>query len=226
VSAFEWVQLVLGGIGIGLVAAAPIGPVNLICIRRVLTFGTLNGFLAGTGAALGDGLFALVVAFGMTAVSGTIEGWSLWLRFVGAAVLIGMGLRTLLVPPPHIAQAELEGPPRERKRDLAAAIGSTFVLTVTNPATLFWFVAVFSSVSGLAIGSGGADYISASVLVAAVVIGSALWWLLITQMTGIFHGRLDDAWLTTVNHVAGTLILVFGVGVLGHSLWQLIVGGG
>lgn len=208
----------------GVVAAAPIGPVNLICIRRTLTFGRLNGFLAGSGAALGDGVFALVVAFGITAVSGTIASWSMAFQLVGSAVLIGMGIRTLVVPPPHITQADREGPPRERKRDLAAAIGSTFFLTVTNPATLLWFVAVFSSVGGLAIGTAGADYATAGVLVAAVIVGSALWWLAITQLTGIFHGRLDDAWLTVVNHVAGALILLFGLGVLARFLWRIAFG--
>ncbi|MEY4708427.1 MAG: hypothetical protein RJB58_2150, partial [Pseudomonadota bacterium] len=33
--------LVLSGVVMGLIAAAPIGPVNLICIRRTFAFGTL-----------------------------------------------------------------------------------------------------------------------------------------------------------------------------------------
>src|SRR4051812_39752681 len=40
------------GIIIGLIVAAPIGPVNLICIRRTLAYGALNGFVSGLGAAL------------------------------------------------------------------------------------------------------------------------------------------------------------------------------
>ena len=45
---------------IGLIVAAPIGPVNLICIRRTLAFGPLNGFFAGLGAAFGALIFGLV----------------------------------------------------------------------------------------------------------------------------------------------------------------------
>ena len=41
--------LVANGIAIGLAVAAPIGPVNLIVIRRTLRYGQLNGFLSGAG---------------------------------------------------------------------------------------------------------------------------------------------------------------------------------
>src|SRR4051812_2453999 len=42
--------LVMSGVLMGLVAAVPIGPVNLICIRRTFAFGPLNGFVSGLGA--------------------------------------------------------------------------------------------------------------------------------------------------------------------------------
>ena len=59
--------LVANGIAIGLAVAAPIGPVNLIVIRRTLRYGQLNGFLSGAGAATGDAIFAAIAAFGLTA---------------------------------------------------------------------------------------------------------------------------------------------------------------
>src|SRR5258708_2618413 len=80
------------GIIIGLVVAAPIGPVNLICIRRTLAYGTVNGFFSGLGAALGDGVFAIVTAFGLTAISQLIEGYSTPLRLIGGLMLLGFGI--------------------------------------------------------------------------------------------------------------------------------------
>jgi threonine/homoserine/homoserine lactone efflux protein len=58
--------LIASGVVMGLIAAVPIGPVNLICIRRSFAFGPLNGFVSGLGAALGDGLFAAIMGFGLT----------------------------------------------------------------------------------------------------------------------------------------------------------------
>ncbi len=53
--------LAVNGVAIGMAVAAPIGPVNLIVIRRTLRYGALNGFLSGGGAAAGDALFAVVL---------------------------------------------------------------------------------------------------------------------------------------------------------------------
>ena len=52
--------LIVSGVIMGLIAAVPIGPVNLICIRRSFAFGPVNGFVSGLGAALGDGVFAAI----------------------------------------------------------------------------------------------------------------------------------------------------------------------
>src|ERR1044071_4110409 len=64
-SGMTYFYLVMSGIVMGLIAAVPIGPVNLICIRRSFAFGPLNGFVSGLGAALGDGLFAAIMGFGL-----------------------------------------------------------------------------------------------------------------------------------------------------------------
>src|SRR5271154_7403839 len=64
----SYIFFVLSGVVIGLTVALPIGPVNLICIRRTLALGPVNGFVSGLGAALGDGVFAIITAFGFTAV--------------------------------------------------------------------------------------------------------------------------------------------------------------
>ena len=60
---------------------------------------------------------------------------------------------------------------------LLGAYASTLVLTLTNPATILSFVAVFAGL-GLAGGEGG--YLAASVLVGGVFLGSALWWLILS----------------------------------------------
>src|SRR6266550_449651 len=82
------------GIIIGLIVAAPIGPVNLICIRRTLAFGPLNGFMSGLGASLGDTIFAIVASFGLTAVAQLIEGYAHYIELIGGALLIYFGLHT------------------------------------------------------------------------------------------------------------------------------------
>ena len=121
----------------GLIAAVPIGPVNLICIRRSFAFGPLNGFVSGLGAALGDGVFAAITGFGLTWIAQLIEGYATIIELIGGALMVWFGWRTFI----SLAGAALRG----RRAATAkapiwcGAMVSTFALTVTNPATLLSF---------------------------------------------------------------------------------------
>ena len=65
---WAWMALAGTAFGFGFIGAAPIGAVNIICIRRTLHYGPLNGFLSGIGAAFGDGFFAVLVIFALASV--------------------------------------------------------------------------------------------------------------------------------------------------------------
>jgi len=212
--------LISSGVFIGLVVAAPIGPVNLICIRRTIVYGPLNGFFSGLGAALGDGVFAVVTAFGLTAISQGIEGYSTGLRLVGGLMLLGFGL--------HIFNADvslLRDPERAPSRDAGSAsllrtIASTFALTLTNPATLFGFTALFAGFGSLA--GGRASFVDAAILVLGVIAGSTAWWFTLTTLVGIFHRHIDDGIMRGINHVFGVVVTGFGVIVLANVLSRLV----
>src|SRR4029077_5480646 len=93
------IQLVLAGIGVGLLVAAPIGPVNVLCIQRAVTNGFWGGLAAGIGALLGDGLLAAVAAFSVTAISDVMIAYSGMIQFLGGILLIVFGIGLLFTPP-------------------------------------------------------------------------------------------------------------------------------
>ena len=102
----------------------------------------------------------------------------------------------------------------EPSTGLLAAYFSTLLLTLTNPATILSFVAVFAR-----IGLGGSpDYLSATALVAGVFIGSALWWLLLSTGVSLFRQRTNAIFMRFVNRLSGTIIFAFGVLSLALSL--------
>lgn len=213
------VVLIISGVVIGLIAAAPIGPVNLICIRRTLAFGPLNGFMAGLGAAFGDGLFAAVIGFGVTAVAHWIEGYSLYLQIVGGILLLSFGVHTYLtLPDPSLKEQAKE---RASEPSSLMRIGiSTFVLTMTNPATLFGFAAMFAGLTGLA--GGQPTLIQAGIVVAGVFAGSALWWFILTETIGHLHAKIDARVMRIINHSSGVAIALFGLAVLVHVVLNFI----
>ncbi|MGK2740721.1 LysE family translocator [Tepidicaulis sp. LMO-SS28] len=209
----EYLTLVVSGLMVGVAVAAPIGPVNLICIRRTLRFGAVNGFVSGAGAAIGDGLFATIAAFGVTAAIAFIKNYAFALQLVGGLFLIGLGIKTWLAHP-HLDDAI----PEKALGELLPVIGSTFVLTITNPATMLGFMAIFGGIAGFAVGTE--DYGRASLLVASVVAGSALWWGALTFFVSRFRTRMSDRMLEIINHVSAALIILFGAAVLCRIVWE------
>jgi threonine/homoserine/homoserine lactone efflux protein len=203
--------LIASGVVMGLIAAVPIGPVNLICIRRTFAFGPVNGFMSGLGAALGDGVFAAIMGFGLTWVAHLIEGYAAIIELIGGAMLVWFGWRTFVAPPMvrFLDEGEKDG-----AGNLLRAMASTFALTVTNPATLLAFTAMFAGLGGLAGGAG--SYVDAGFVVAGVIGGSAGWWLALTTVIGLFHTRIDEKTMKRINRGSGLLVALFGVVVLIH----------
>jgi len=212
----DYLFLIVSGIVIGIVVAAPIGPVNLICIRRTLAYGPVNGFLSGLGAALGDGVFAIVTAFGLTAFSQLIEGFATILELVGGAMLIGFGVHIFRADPrdgrDEAGLRVKDGAPTS----LLRAAASTFALTITNPATFFGFAALFAGLAALA--GEEATFLGAAITVAGVIGGSVAWWFALTAITGLFHAKIDAQIMHRINQISGVAVAGFGLAVLGHLL--------
>jgi len=82
----------LKGLILGFSIAAPVGPIGVLCIRRTLSRGMLNGFLSGIGAATADGIYGCIAAFGVTAVSSLLLEHQFYLRLAGGVFLLYLGL--------------------------------------------------------------------------------------------------------------------------------------
>lgn len=199
--------LLLTGLGVGVVFSAPVGPVNILCVQRAFRSGFLSGLAAGFGAVLADGLFAAVAAFGITAVSGFVEGHSFWLQLIGGVLLIAFGIRTALAHP-HLDDGAGES------GTLWATAAATFGMTITNPATVLGFLALFGSLGSWAPQPG--DWLAAGMFVLGVVSGGSGWWLLVATAVAALRDRMTDAMLARINLVAGSILVVFGVLVLGR----------
>lgn len=192
------------GLVLGFSIAAPVGPIGLLCIRRTLGHGRSAGFAAGLGAAVADSLYACVAGFGLTAVSNALVAGRGPLRLVGGAFLVYLGFRAFRSTPRDDAEAN-------GGRSLGKAFASTFVLTITNPATILSFVAAFAA---LGLGQKTEGYGAAVSLVAGVFVGSAAWWLGLSQGVGLFRRRVSSRVLVWINRGSGVVILGFGVAAL------------
>ena len=195
--------LFLEGIVIGFAIAAPVGPIGVLCIRRTLADGRVSGLVSGLGAATADALYGAVAALGLTFVAEFLMGGQAWLRLVGGAFLLFLGVRTFLARPAGPAA------PDARRIGLPGAYASTFFLTLTNPTTILSFAAIFAGLGVAGDASGSA--LSAMLLVLGVFLGSAAWWVVLSGATSLFRTRLSARGLRWVNRISGTVIAAFGV---------------
>ncbi len=190
----------LKGIFIGFAMAVPIGPVGIMCIRKTLTEGRLRGLLTGLGAATADLLYGCVAAFGLAIISDTLISQRIWIRLLGGALLLFLGIRTFRKIP-----ADPKIP--INNSGIVRTYLTAFLITLTNPLTIFAFLAVFAA---LGLGSDLGNF-SASALVAGVFFGSCLWFLSLSSTAILFRKKLDLVGLGWVNKIAGILIIISGV---------------
>jgi threonine/homoserine/homoserine lactone efflux protein len=197
-------NFLVSGLIIGFSIAAPVGPIGVLCIRHTLAEGRLHGLVSGLGAATADAIYGCIAAFGLTFISDTLVQQQAWLRLLGGAFLIFLGVKTLLAKPS-------EKLPLEKRIGLSGAYGSTFFLTLTNPVTILSFAAIFA---GIGLGSAVADYSSATLLVFSVFTGSALWWLILSGTVSLLRKKVTPKVLRWINRFSGAITMSFGVFVL------------
>jgi len=194
-------QLFWRGLVIGFSIAAPVGPIGLLCIQRTLHRGRVAGLLSGLGAATADAIYGAIAAFGLTIISAILMQQVFWFRLIGGLFLVYLGVVTFRSKPADKATSAWGN-------TLWGIYGSTLVLTLTNPATILSFLAVFA---GLGLATAAGDRTAALLLVFGVFLGSALWWLVLSSGVCLLHTRFTDRHLQWLNRGSGIILTAFGI---------------
>lgn len=200
------ITFLIKGLVIGFSIAAPVGPIGLLCIRRTLAQGQAAGFLSGLGAATADAFYGVIAGFGLSLVSGLLLRQQGWLSLAGGLFLCYLGLKTFNSRPSRVTDP---APAAVSGQGLLKAYVSTLFLTLTNPATILSFAAVFAG-----LGVTGRNPATATLLVLGVFTGSALWWLALSGGVGALRGRFAPGRLYWLNRISGLVLGAFGLAAL------------
>ncbi|CUH94867.1 putative membrane protein [Propionispora sp. 2/2-37] len=186
----------------GFFLAVPIGPVNLICIRRTLTEGRLSGLIAGAGAAAADALYGYAAAAGLSILTNFIQHNHAALRWLGGIFIIYLGFRSLYAAP-CISINE-----KQSIQNLTKLFSEVFLLTLANPVTVFAFIAAFSSLGIATLITTLPPIILASLGVWA---GSLLWWITLTSIICYFRTKITVTVIMAINRISGLIIILLGI---------------
>jgi threonine/homoserine/homoserine lactone efflux protein len=195
-------ELPIRGVAAGLIIAAPVGPVNVLCIRRTLEKGWKSGMLSGFGAALADTLYGAVAGFSISLVIQFLVREEFWIRLIGGILLIGIGTVYYLKSP-----GSLKGDKGDDDKSANSDFVSTLLLTATNPTTVLSFLAVLAT---LGLGEHRPLW-QTSFLVAGIFFGSMTWWTILASGVNLLRGKVTDQSMRWMNRVAGIAIGAFGL---------------
>jgi threonine/homoserine/homoserine lactone efflux protein len=193
-------ELLVRGLLAGLFIAAPVGPVNVLCISRTLTKGWRSGLISGFGAATADTLYGCIAGFSITLVIQFLIREEFWIRLFGGILLVLIGIRYYFKKPQSLSVQKHEGPER-------SDFVSTFLLNLTNPTTILSFLAVLAA---LGMNQHRASWLTL-VLVSGIFGGSMLWWIVLIGVVNRLRDRIDDHVMLWMNRIAGIAIGGFGV---------------
>ncbi len=193
----------INGLLFGLVLAAPVGPVGVLCVQRTLSEGRLHGLLSGLGAAFGDAIYGAIAAFGISAIQLWIVDHQAGLRTIGGIVLLILAAKTLFVRSRRTAQTKVG---KVHTESLPQDFISTFLLAITNPITMLVFAGLFVT---LGVTDAGDTVDNAALLVTGVFLGSALWWFALAFTANLARPYLDGGYQTWVSRVSAAILIGF-----------------
>src|SRR2546423_2082201 len=184
----------------------PPGAVTSLIVRIGLARGFRAALAAGWGTATVDGVYCVIAVLAGAAIVPLLGAVDAPLRIVTGLVLIGLGVRGLAtarrIEPPA-------GPPD--RRDLAATYVRFIAITMLNPATLAYFVAI-------ALGFAGSVLSDAGAFVAGVFAASLTWHAVLAVTSGSLHGRLGPNARAALAVVADGVVLALRLRILAQAV--------
>ena len=191
------------GIVAGLAIAVPPGAIATLILQTGLHRGFRPAFAAGLGCATVDFLYASIAVFLGAALVPVLGGAEPGLRIAAGAALIAIGVVGMLGLRKRAGTTATPTTTTELLRTYLRFVA----LTLVNPATLAYFVAV-------ALGLGREVLADAPAFIAGVVLATGTWQSLLALVSGSLHGRVGPSARGAITVVANGVVVALGVRIL------------
>lgn len=205
--------LTVYGMVVGVVLAAPIGPINIEIVLRGVRDGFRSGWLLGLGALTADTLYATLVVSGLTPLADR-PALRVPLFLAGAIMLgyVGWGSVRRAVRG-DLVKADARPASRPGKSYVTG-----FLLAAFNPMGIVYWLSVGAGLVADAVNRVGA--IGAPVLVAGVFLGILCWVTGISLVARVSRRFVTCEGMRWVTGVSGAIVMAFGL----WFLWQAVIG--
>jgi threonine/homoserine/homoserine lactone efflux protein len=200
------IEILIKGIILGLTVSMPLGPIGIILINRTIKRSMLSGFFSGLGMATADTLLAFLAGIGFTVIVSFINKERYIISVIAGLIILGVGLKVYLSNPVRDIRNR-----EKSEKSLWRDYYSVFVLSISNPYTIFIFVAFFS---GVHVNGNVRPELVPFFLIPGVLVGTISWWFFLSYFVSRFKKNIRLRLIVRINKVAGIVIMVIGVIVL------------
>lgn len=195
----------LRGILIGIIFGVPAGALGALVIQRTLEHGFWAGLLTGLGSSIADTIYASLCVLGSAFVSGPLHRYETPITIVGGCVILALGTVTLRKK--GIRQSD-------ETAHLVADLSTGFGIAIMNPGMILLFLFACSITK-----TSGPYAMNESIpLLIGAFIGTFIWWLVLCTLMKVLRKRITDRVYTVLNRVLGTILIIFGIGVIIEAL--------
>ena len=216
----------------GLAAAAPMGPVNMLAIRRGMIGGWRHTLACGIGSVAGDLILFSLVLLGGHYVFSDLSNPTLQtvLAAIGIIILLPLGLyflvRAVKEPLRAYASARQRWDEGTVPAHLATDVAAATALTIFNPASMVYWVGVTSNWLPFAHSIFGSKAPGWGILMVAA--GLMTWFTMLMMVVRFMPHRIGPTFFRLVNAAFGLILLAFtafcAIVLSRHFLAQSVVG--
>lgn len=144
----ETLEILIGGLCVGLASSVTVGPVAVLCIQRTLSRGYLSGILSGLGVAVADTLMAIMAFTLYALLKEYIDEYNTIIMSCGGIFVIVVGIFIFFKNPvPQVRKN------RTGKSALWQDFGSMFGFTLANFAIIIPYVLAFFTMFNIELAS-------------------------------------------------------------------------
>lgn len=186
---------------LGLSLSAPIGPVNAAQLDKGIRGGFMHAWLVGIGAVAADILYMLLVYFGVVHFLNTsFMKTFLWL--FGFFILMYTGIDSIKQAG-KVSLSDMRG-----GEPLMKSFLTGFIMSVTNPLSILFWLGIYGSVLAQAASAGTQDLIVHS---SGVISGLVLWDITMAGFASVFRKLLTERILVWISILSGISLIGFAL---------------
>ncbi|MCM3585970.1 LysE family translocator [Mesobacillus maritimus] len=196
------ISLLASYIVLGITLAAPIGPVNSARLDKGIKNGFWHAWIVGTGSMIADGIFMVLIYFGLVNFL-DIPIIQIFLWLFGGFVLIYSGVESII-------GANKFSFDQDRKKDsLLRCFFTGFIMSITSPLSILFWLGIYGSVLAKTATTYGTSHLL--IYSSMIFLGLAIWDLLVAALTTGLRRYLNFKSIIVISILSGVSLIGFGV---------------